>query len=773
MLGFGTGVAALTAARSAIATIGHNLANASTPGYSRQRVLLESIGGNFIQGRNVGAGVRIGAIDRVTDDLLAGRVRQQKHEVGRREIALGNLQDIETIFGEPGENGISYMLTDFFNGLSSLSSAPDDSSVRGTVVQAGGALAERFRRISNELTGTVDNLDDQIASSTREVNSLAQSLAVINKQLGQVRGQGPPPSELLDRQSELVDQLSDIVDVTTRDIGGGRISVSIGGQMLVGTVSATPVKLEGRGVDQKVMLDGAAAPVLIRSGRLKGLIELRETGVADRVGGLDDVARALIRDFNRIHSTGVPTGGGFKSLVSNNQIQDTDGDGDFRDEKLASAGLPFDVSNGSLTVTVVDEATDSITRSTIDINPKTMTVGQLADALSNVAGLDANVDASGRLTISASLGKRFHFGASIDSTPNANGVFGSDQAQVAGTLEEPFALTNGDALSISVGGGPAQNVTFSSGQFADITQATADEVAQAINGSLVGATARVVDGRVVIRSDTARATSSIQISDATGTPSATLGLSNAIDQGADQAVNVTVGGRYTGISDDRFSFRAKGDGTIGVTPGLQVEVVDDAGMVIATLDVGAGYSPGTSLDVADGVTVSFGAGDISQSGADRFDLDLQAQSDSADVLVAFGLNAFFTGSDSSDIAVAESIEANPDVIAQGFGPAASDNRNILALLGLRDAAIDELDGRSIESYYNGVVADLGNDVARSELSYETEGLLLESYQNRLEQVRGVSIDEELAELQRYEQSYTAAAKYISAVNEVSRILFDL
>ena len=132
-LGFGAGLSALSAARTAIQTIGHNMANATTPGYARERVLFQTIGGGLFGGHLVGGGVNVATIDRVTDDLLSRQVLRQKHEVGRRETLLQNLFEVEQVFGEPGEGGVAALLGDVFSRISGLEAAPDDGALRGSV----------------------------------------------------------------------------------------------------------------------------------------------------------------------------------------------------------------------------------------------------------------------------------------------------------------------------------------------------------------------------------------------------------------------------------------------------------------------------------------------------------------------------------------------------------------------------------------------------------------------------------------------------------------
>ncbi len=775
MFGLSNGLSALSAARLAIQTVGNNLANATTPGYSRQRVITET-GTSTLVGRFYeGGGVRVGSLDRVTDDLLLSRVRAQSQKVARRSISLQTLLGVEAAFGEPSDTAFSGQLTTFFGSLSSLATAPDDGVQKKGVIFAGGDIAQQLKRIRADLGNTQKGVETLVADTAAKVNTIAESLAVVNQEITRTQGiAGGPPAALLDRQGQLIDEMSQYVDVQVRDSGAGRISVKVGGQELVSLSGANKLS-SGRNAngEMSIFLEGSPYEVEVSSGELRGFLDLSKSGVGERVSDIDDLASALILNFNRIHSTGVPAGGGFTSLQSNNPVVDVDGDGVLGNSLLKNAGLSFAPQAGRLWVSVIDDATGAIEQTSIDIDPEEDTVQNFVDKLNAVSGLTVSLDATGRVNIASQTGKKFHFGAVLDSNPNSASTLGSSSGQILGANDGPYALTAGDSFNISVNGGAPQTIAFAAGQFTQIGAATATEVAAAIQSSLVGATASVQDGKVVITSNTTGTTSQIQITDGAGSPAAAFGLSATTDSGSSQTVDVKISGAYSGSADENLTFRPLGEGTIGLTPGLQIEAINAQGQVVAVLDVGQGYSPDSELNVFNGVSVSFGPGDISQKAGDFVGLPIFADGDDSDVLAAFGLNSFFVGSDATDIEVAASLIDDPSLLASALGDAASDNRNVLRLLSLRDGALGELGNRSAEEFYNSIVAEVGQTTNRASLNLETESLLKQSYENRLESVRGVSVDEELADLQRYEQAYQAAARYITAVNEMTQVLFSL
>jgi flagellar hook-associated protein 1 FlgK len=318
-------------------------------------------------------------------------------------------------------------------------------------------------------------------------------------------------------------------------------------------------------------------------------------------------------------------------------------------------------------------------------------------------------------------------------------------------------------------------VGLAASEFANPSAATVDELVTALNADLAGAaTARNVGGRLVLRSDSSGAGATLSLTDGAGSPLAALGLPAGVTRnGQADAVDVQVAGRYQGSANGQLVFVPTGDGQIGVTPGLKVDVLDSDGKKVATLDVGREYSPGKALEVADGVTVAFGSGTVSASAHDVFALDTLADSDTSDVLVALGLNSFFTGSTAADLAVDPELLANTDRLAAGLGTAPGDAANLERFLTLRSSALDLLDGQSFENHYESTVADIGFETASARATLEAQEQLLAHIQAQREAVSGVNIDEEMVDLVRHQQSFEAASRFINVVGELTRSVINI
>jgi flagellar hook-associated protein 1 FlgK len=258
-----------------------------------------------------------------------------------------------------------------------------------------------------------------------------------------------------------------------------------------------------------------------------------------------------------------------------------------------------------------------------------------------------------------------------------------------------------------------------------------------------------------------------------GTVLTRLGMPTTTATGRDTAIRVEVEGSYTGATNDRFTFVPESDGVIGQTRNLRVRVLDSAGQLVTTLAVGDNYEPGQPLDLGNGIKVKLGAGSISASAGNTFAVDGLADSDTSDLLVATGTNVFFLGSNASDITVNPELSSNPDRLAAGLGAASGDSGNLMRMGALRQRKLDSLDANTIEDFYADIVGDVGFQAAAANSTLASQQTLLSQLQNDRDSVSGVNIDEEMLDMQKYQQSYQAAARFLSVAQQMTDTLINL
>jgi flagellar hook-associated protein 1 FlgK len=781
-IGIHTGLKALLSARYVLDTIGHNIANANTPGYSRQRVQLASALPVRLGGLQIGGGVDAGRVQRSVDELLGRRIQGQHALLGSLTTLRGGLSDLEALVAEPGENGLGTLLDGFFASLSQLSTSPADPIQRTSVVRSTDALAARFRELARALDASASDALADVSSRIAEVNDLADEIAALNLEIGETESVGIPANDLRDRRDVALARLSELADVTPVDGPNGSVRVLVGGHTLVGTARANHLGLAGAGPgEERLRIEGASGFLAVRGGEIGGLLRLSDELAPAYRERLDRLAHELILEVNRTHSTGLPAGGAFRTLTGAARLRDFDQDGRVQDELLSNAGLAFEVATGSLYVNVSEASTGAITKHRIDVSATHTTVQDFLDELNALPHLSAGLDASGRVRVSADDGFRFDFSRRIDADPDPDGLFGGARATLGTGAPGPFALADGDTLAVTVDNGAAPvsfTLALAAADFEEISAATAEELAAAINADpqsqANGLRASAADGRLFLQTLSGGTGTSLRIDG--GTAVGALGWSafvGASVQGQANSVDVRVAGAYTGDADERFLFRPTGNGTIGTTAGLAVEVFDRAGNLVTTLDVGAGYVPGTELDIGQGIRVRFGLGELSAAHGDLFAVDAVADPDSTDVLVALGLNALFSGSDASDIALRSDLLDDPAQLAVSLSGDEGDGGLLFELLELEQRSASGLGGATVGRFWADLAGDVGFEAAMADGALAAGDAVMQSLEQRQAAVSGVNVDEELVDLVAYEQSFAAAAQYLSVVNQLGEELLSL
>lgn len=772
LLSLRTAMSSLNSAQSAMNVIANNVANATTPGYTRQRVSLSTLSPTTVNpGRlTVGRGVGVGSLDRLSDRILTSQIQTQQSHVGRYSASTQYYGQIESLLGEPGSTGLSSTIGSFFAELTTLSSVPEDRARRQSAVRFGQDLADNFQLLERQLRDVDQSLSAAIRDETENLNGLLQQLDALNDGIASSFIANQVPSDVLDKQEVLLKDLSDVVDIRVQRDEMGRVTVTSSNAVLLTPSGAA--RIDAATVDQlngrvELRFEGTTEVFQPRGGRLKGLVDLSATTMGDTLDGLDELARNLIYEMNRTHATGVPAGGGYTQLVSSNRFRDANASGSFLDERLYQTDLPFEIQDGTLLVNVTDDATGAVTRHEIDIDPVAMSVGDLVTALDGLDGLRASVDSLGQLRLDAEGGRRFDFSNRIMTDGNPQGTLGAANATVYGTMAEPFALSAGDTFDVEIDGGAVQTVTLTA------AHTTAESLAQDVNAQIVGATAAAVNGALLLRSNSTGSSSSVRLTEGAGNPLAALGMSTALTNGGDASVGVTFSGAWSENANETFTFTPNMAGTIGATDGLQIEVRDSSDRLVTTLDVGAGYVPGEALSLPGGLEVAFEAGDVDPNAGHRIAQTFYTNSDSSDLLVSTGLGGFFTGDSASTIQVAEGLQADPDLLATALSDATGDNANVQRLLGLQTAAVSGLSSRTFDGAWQGLVSEVATESSRHGATMEAQSLVLESLSARRESMSGVNLDEELLLLEEYQQMYQASARFLQAVQETTDILFNL
>jgi flagellar hook-associated protein 1 len=277
----------------AIATSANNVANANTPGYSRQIAHLAETPPITIGNIQFGTGVTLQSVTSTRDSILDLRVNQETQQQGQLNAFISDGQQIQSLFNETGGTGLQAPLTAFFSSLSQLSANPSDSNTREGVLTAAQNLATAFNQTSANLSTLQSNTNLGVTQTVSQINALTTQLAALNTQIASSTGAGQNPGPLVDQRQLLLNQLSNLVDVSEINAGNGNITLttSAGAPLVVGGQSfALTTQANATTGQQDVFSQGTDITTKIASGQLAGQIQIRDQEIPALQNSLDTLA---------------------------------------------------------------------------------------------------------------------------------------------------------------------------------------------------------------------------------------------------------------------------------------------------------------------------------------------------------------------------------------------------------------------------------------------------------------------------------------------------
>ena len=309
---FGIGVSALQAYQRALATTGHNVANANTPGYSRQRVLLATRPAEFTGAGYVGSGVQIASIERIFDELKASQLNSAATGLARLEAFTAIAQSIgDQVAG--ASSGLGAGLDRLTSAAEDLATDPTSLPARHVFLSELQGLVNRFHQLSAHLDSMDQAVEAGVSNATTTINTLAQSIADLNEQIVVGSSAGNAPNDLLDERGRLLNQLAGQVGITTTQESNGAIDVFVGnGQALVIGFDARELTLARSALDPQqsdVLLGGVSVMEQLSGGMLGGLLDARGELIEPARNEIGRLATALSLRLNEINSQGLDLDG--------------------------------------------------------------------------------------------------------------------------------------------------------------------------------------------------------------------------------------------------------------------------------------------------------------------------------------------------------------------------------------------------------------------------------------------------------------------------------
>ena len=403
------GLSGLKASQAGLAVISQNVANANTIGYSRQSVSLEQL---VING--VSSGVSVGDTTRLVDNFLTREVQIQKASEGEARVVADFYNNIETRFGTPsGNNSLSADLSSFGAALETLAINPEDPALRFNVVATGVTVARGISELATSMQTLRGRADSGIDQTVDEINAQLSTIFVLNTSISRIRAQGGNIAALEDQRDVAITDLSKNIAISTFTRTSGDISIltqdgltlldtelheldynpatSVSSSTTFGAVNLFTINSSGQrvGSAQILVSAGVSSAVVnnVSSGRLKGLLDIRDKVLPDLDSQIGILASTVRSEYNALHNSG-------SSFPAVNSLTGT---------RNVAAGDAF-AATGNLRIAVLN-ADGTLVANAVDIDLGALgaiTVGTLATTINGLLGANGSAAVvNGKLVISA------------------------------------------------------------------------------------------------------------------------------------------------------------------------------------------------------------------------------------------------------------------------------------------------------------------------------------------------------------------------------------
>ncbi|MFZ1280890.1 MAG: flagellar hook-associated protein FlgK [Ignavibacteriaceae bacterium] len=290
--------------RRALEVTSHNIVNSANPNYSRQRIMLETETSNLTAGIVWGNGVKIDSVQRMRDKLVDAHIlnTNQKFYDSNRQSEL--VSQIEDVFSEPSDLGVSNLMTNYFNSFNELAVTPNSLPLRTNVLNAANNLSAKVTSINQSLASLKGDIKQEFHQKVNEVNSLLKQIHQINYEQFSNAYNGVPVNDLLDQRDGLVDQLSQLVNINVVYDNTNSAVISIGGALAVDRMHAADFVAEEVNGKLNLKVKDGSYPIVLTGGELSALSNVYSKKIPAYQEKLDTVINKLVESVNAAHVNG-------------------------------------------------------------------------------------------------------------------------------------------------------------------------------------------------------------------------------------------------------------------------------------------------------------------------------------------------------------------------------------------------------------------------------------------------------------------------------------
>jgi flagellar hook-associated protein 1 len=305
-----TALSGLNADQAALETTSNNVANANTPGYSREVPVLVASDPVVIDPLTFGSGVTLQSIQSVTDPILESQIQQETQTQGQLSALVSALSQTQTNFtSTTGDIGTA--ISNFFTSLNQLATSPSDLSLRQGVLTAADNLATAFNTTANNLTAQQTSLNQSVEQTVGQINQLTQQIAELNGHISNLENVGENAGTFVDQRTQAIDQLSSLVDVSVIPSGNNTLTLTTasGTALVTGQQSFQLTTQPVSSGNQDVFAQGTDITSTIVAGQLGGVLQARDQQIPSIQNQLDTLAAGLANAVNGVQTSGYDLNG--------------------------------------------------------------------------------------------------------------------------------------------------------------------------------------------------------------------------------------------------------------------------------------------------------------------------------------------------------------------------------------------------------------------------------------------------------------------------------
>ncbi|GIK25809.1 MAG: flagellar hook-associated protein FlgK [Betaproteobacteria bacterium] len=312
---FNIGVSGLAAAQAGLLTTGHNISNATTPGFNRQQTIQSTNTPQFTGAGYFGQGTNVVTVRRIYNQFLSTQALSAQTRLSELNAYADQIRQVDGLLADSSV-GLSSALNEFFRGVHEVAANPSSIPARQSMLSMAQALVGRFQSVDGRLNEIRDGVDTQLGSTVADINSYSTQIAALNQRiiLAQAAGPTQPANDLLDQRDHLVAQLNQQVRVTTLTESDGSLSVFVGnGQAVVIGAQSFGLATMQSGEDASRMTVGITLPSggtaalpesMLSGGTLGGLLAFRSESLDTAQNALGRIAVGIAETFNAQHRLG-------------------------------------------------------------------------------------------------------------------------------------------------------------------------------------------------------------------------------------------------------------------------------------------------------------------------------------------------------------------------------------------------------------------------------------------------------------------------------------